>query len=972
MSLPEFSQVMFADTPRAERSVTALYEQMLAAGSRSTPADFTRMLAQHLLSAPDPDLALTGLLRFVEASLSRSGLFNDLMDHPVLLDMLMRVMGDSAFLTDILVREPGLFRWLTASGVLHQPLLESEIREELGRLADAFPRPERYLDAVRRLLRREVLRVGVQDLLGLADLRRITAQLSLIADVVIDAVLAASIVQLKQKHGAIPDDPFAVIGLGKLGGGELNYSSDVDLLFVFGTEGNTPGLAVSHHEFFVELAERVVRNLTQSTPEGHMYRVDMRLRPEAGAGALARSMQSYLLYYESRGELWERQMLLKARTVAGSHALGTKFLGMLEPFVYPRTFMEHPAESISRIKARIEANIGDAANVKLMPGGIRDIEFTVQALQLVHGGRNPGVRSGNTLSALAALAASSLLGEDEQRSLTEAYIFLRTVEHRLQTMHNRQIHALPSEDQALLMLARRTGLTTGKDLLSTIDTHRRNVRAVFDAVMHVDETRPDLDIGALLDGVLPEASTRLLLERHGFRDVRQALRDLRILSGGSGLMDAPDTEPRMRTGFKRTAGALLVEIGKTPVADLTIHALAMLAAAQPSMTAFHAQLSDPRYRRLLVDIAAQGPRCARALAADPSLLETITGDVGTLVSPAPLSLPAATTLAGLKRQRELLTCLRHLLGFSTFDEMTDALSDLGDFILSQIVNAHAGPPPMAVFAAGKFGSREAGLDADMDLLFIAGSSRSRDQASAERKATRILSALTTVGPEGRLYEVDLRLRPEGRSAPLVADAERYEEYLRKRSSLWERQMLTRLRFVCGDRRLGNRVLGMIQAYVYASPLPSGWVTMIVDMRRKMEPRPRTRGGEIIDLKRGPGGMADIEFLAQIWMLRGHAPVAGSRKTSAILSAATPGLLTPPEHDTCAFAYALYRRLELLLRVVQEERTSILPQDARLDVLARCCGETDGPTLTSHVLRTMREVRKVFLQVTDRVHAGDCQ
>ena len=970
MSLPEFSHVKFADTPRAERSVTALYEQLIAGGSRSTPADFLRMLAQYLPSAPDPDLALAGLLRFVEASLSRSGLFNDLMDHPVLLDMLMRVMGDSAFLTDVLVREPGLFRWLTASGVLHQPVLESELREELGRLASAFPRPERYLDAIRRLLRREVLRVGVQDLLGLADLPGITAQLSLIADAVIDAVLTTSIVQLKQKHGAIPDDPFAVIGLGKLGGGELNYSSDVDLLFVFGTDGNTPGLAPSHHEFFVEVAERVVRNLTQSTPEGHMYRVDMRLRPEAGAGALARSLQSYLLYYESRGELWERQMLLKARTVAGSHTLGTTFLNMLEPFVYPRSFMEHPAESISRIKGRIEANIGEEANVKLMPGGIRDIEFTVQALQLVHGGRNPGVRSGNTLAALAALAASSFLGKDEQRSLTEAYFFLRTVEHRLQTMHNRQVHSLPSDDQALAMLARRTGLASGTELLSTIEAHRRNVRAVFDAVMHVDGSPPALDIGELLDGVLPEASTRALLERHGFRDVRQALRDLKILSGGSGLMDAPDTDPRMRMGFKRMAGALMEEIGNTPVADLTLHALAMLASAQPSITAFHAQLSDPRYRKLLVDIAAQGPRCARALAADPSLLETITGDVGTLVSPAPLSLPTTTTLAGLKHQRELLACLRHLLGFSGFDEMTDALSDLGDFILSHIVDAHPGPPPMAVFAAGKFGSREAGLDADMDLLFLTGTPRSRDQASAERKATRILSALTTVGTEGRLYDVDLRLRPEGRSAPLVADAERYEEYLRKRASLWERQMLTRLRFVCGDRSLGNRINDMIRAYVYASPLPPAWVSTIVDMRRKMEPRPRTRGGEIIDIKRSPGGMADIEFLTQIWMLRGHAPVAGSRKTSALLDAATPGLLTPSEHETCSSAYALYRRLELLLRVVQEERTSILPQDDRLDVLARCCREKDGPALTSRVLRTMREVRKIFLQVSDRLQTGD--
>ncbi len=388
MSLPEFSHLEFADARRAERSLTSLHEQMIASGCGFSPADLTRALATHLEAAPDADLALSGLLRFAEATLSRAGLFNDLLQHPVLLDMLIRILGDSAFFTDILVRDPGLFRWMTASGVLTVPLKKDDIRAEVQRLSEVFPRAERRLDALRRLLRREVLRVGVQDVLNLADLRATTAQLSVLADVVIDAVLGASIGQMHQKYGIIPDEPFAVIGLGKLGGRELNYSSDVDLLFVYGADGTTQGLSCSHHEFFIELAERLVQNLTQSTLEGHMYRVDMRLRPEAGAGALARSLQSYMVYYESRGELWERQMLLKARTVAGSQELGGRFIAALDPFVYPRSFMEHPAESISRIKGRIEATIGDVANVKLMAGGIRDIEFTVQALQLINGGRN--------------------------------------------------------------------------------------------------------------------------------------------------------------------------------------------------------------------------------------------------------------------------------------------------------------------------------------------------------------------------------------------------------------------------------------------------------------------------------------------------------------------------------------------------------------------------------------------------------
>ncbi len=970
MSLPEFSHLEFADARRAERSLTALHEQMLASGSGFSPGDLTKALATHLTVAPDPDLALSGLLRFTEATLSRAGLFNDLLQHPVLLDMLVRILGDSAFFTDILVRDPGLFRWLTASGVLSLPLKKDDLRAEVQRLSDVFPRAERRLDALRRLLRREVLRVGVQDVLNLADLRATTAQLSVLADVVIDAVLGASIGQMHQKYGIVPDEPFAVIGLGKLGGRELNYSSDVDLLFVYGADGTTQGLPCSHHEFFIELAERLVQNLTQSTVEGHMYRVDMRLRPEAGAGALARSLQSYMMYYESRGELWERQMLLKARTVAGSQELGSRFLGALEPFVYPRTFMEHPTESISRIKGRIEATIGDAANIKLMAGGIRDIEFTVQALQLVNGGRNRMIRTENTLEALEALREASLLGEVEARSLNEAYVFLRTVEHRLQTMHNTQVHTLPSEERTLRNLARRVGLPHGKALRHVVDQHRKNVRLVFEGVMRVEKSVSGGDVSALLDGLLPEDSARQLLERYGFRDVRQAIRDLRVLSGGSGLMDTEGTESRTRSSFRKMAGGILDDIAKTPDPDLTLHAMAILAGAQSSTTALHVQLGDPRFRKLIIDISAYGSRCVRSLSADPSLLDAIAGDVTTVSAATPLSLPPAASLAQLKHQRELMSCLRHLLGFSQFEEMTSELCDLADFILSTVAGTSSSSSPLAVFAAGKFGTREATLDADLDLLFVADAPRSRELAAAERRVARIVAALSTVGPEGRLYETDLRLRPEGRNAPLVVDVARYKEYLEKRASLWERQMLTRLRFVCGERKLGERVLRMISGYVFTSPLPPDWVRSITGMRRKMETRSRTRGGEIVDIKLGPGGMADIEFVVQMWMLHGRTPPVGSRAVTVLLQAASPGFLPATEVELGTRAYAMYRRLELLLRVTLEERTSILPAGARLDTLARRYGMKSGADLTVLVTRTMREVREMFLRVADRFTTGD--
>jgi glutamate-ammonia-ligase adenylyltransferase len=301
--------------------------------------------------------------------------------------------------------------------------------------------------------------------------------------------------------------------------------------------------------------------------------------------------------------------------------------------------------------------------------------------------------------------------------------------------------------------------------------------------------------------------------------------------------------------------------------------------------------------------------------------------------------------------------------------MTAELSTLADFIVSAVSEGSTSGPPLAVFAAGKFGTREATLDADLDLLFVTHAPRGRELAAAERRAAGIVASLSTIGPEGRLYETDLRLRPEGRNAPLVVDSARYDEYLARRASLWERQMLTRIRFVCGDRQLGERVLQMLFRHVFTSPLPAGWVADIIGMRRKMETRSRTRGSAIVDIKLGPGGMADIEFLVQMWMMQRRSPPPGRRTVRALLAGASGEFLEAAEAELCREAYAAYRRLELLLRVTLEERSSILPTGARLDTLARRYGVKSGTELAATVTGTMREVRRVLMSAADRHAKG---
>jgi len=972
MPAHDFPPDLFADPRSGERHLRAVHEHFLSSGSRFSLEDFSRVFTTALRASPDPDMALANFLRYLEVTVSPASLLSDLLQYPLLLDVLMTVFGNSRYFSDILVRDPSLFRWLTASAVLHEPVTSRPLAEEIERILGTFVTPERRLDAVRRMFRRELLRIGVQDTLGLADLRSVTGQLSLLADTVIAAAVRVALDQVSEKFHALPRTGFAVIGLGKLGGNELNYSSDVDLLFVYDEEGACPDGGPSFHEFFNALGERIVQHLTHSSKQGHLFRVDMRLRPESGAGPLARSLESYLLYYEARGELWERQMLLKARPVAGDLVLGRQFIASLEPFVYPRSFLEHPAESVARIKARIETSLGDAANVKLMAGGIRDIEFIVQTLQLLNAGKNPSLRSGNTLRGLELLADGGMLVPQEAKELEQAYVFYRTLEHRLQTMHNTQTHTLPKDTRTLGLLARRLGLPSAAVFGEETAKHLRKVRAVFSRVFTVPPNSSAADLEAVIDGVSPEEATQRLLKDYGFSDVRQALKSLRMLALGSTLTGARETDARERSAFRSVALPLFDELSATPDPDLTLHSLTLIAGGQKMPGAFFAELRDQRFRKFILQICSLSPRFSRALAVHPELLEVLAGDIGALEQMTLGGLPAAGDALAFKMQQELRTSIRHLLGFSTFDEMTAELAAIADFIVAGIFDGilpgGARRPRLALFAAGKYGSREATLDADLDLFFVGDVRADAQRAALEARAAEIVRTLSMVSAKGRLYEVDVRLRPEGRNAPLVTDRSAYGKYLRERASLWERQMLTRLRFVCGDPAIGRAVLEEAGRFIRETPLPPDWSTSIVAMRRKMESRTRTRGEAIVDLKLGPGGMADIEFLAQMCVLKPGCIVPSHTKSTAlgVLAAAGPAVLTPEELTRLEEAYRMYRRLEWLLRVTLDERGAFLPVGKNLETLARCYGRTGGRDLADLVGRTMREVRAVFLRGAARL------
>jgi glutamate-ammonia-ligase adenylyltransferase len=666
-------------------------------------------------------------------------------------------------------------------------------------------------------------------------------------------------------------------------------------------------------------------------------------------------------------------MLIKARPVAGDERLGMEFLHLLEPFVYPRTFFSHPTEAVARIKARIEAEAASGENIKLRAGGIRDIEFVIQTLQLLNGGKNRNIREANSMQALRRLESEQLLSAGETATLAGAYAFFRTVEHRLQMLLNTQTHSIPQDGRTRTSLARRLGLSSAEDLDEVNKNHLKAVRRIFDAVLSVRAEPVDTSIASIVDGCVGKEGIDRILGGIGFRDVRKASRNLSLLVSGSSLTGTRVLDTRVRDAFRGVAGVLFADIAQTPSPDLTLNNLTVLSEAQKLPEQLYSQLADGKFRKFVLRICSISPRLAKGLAGDPLLLECLSGNIASLAAGPQMILPPSPDLVLFKHQQELRAGIRHLLGFTSFEEFTRELTLVADWILATVFTGGTQRYrfkdfPLAIFALGKYGTREINLDADLDLFFVSRKHARISQSSIERTAGAIMKRLSEVSDHGKLYDVDARLRPEGKNSPLVVDRTGYRKYLAERASLWERQSLTRVRFICGNPGVGQEVLNDVNAFVYETPLPQDWTGTIVAMRRKMETRSRTHARDFIDIKLGAGGMADIEFLAQMLQLKFGRIMTELRgkETRTVLLNSVPFGLEKADAETLSDAYGFLRQLEKLMRFVLEEKGSILPGGGELDTIARCSDQSSGDRLKARVISTMKDVRARFLRVARRM------
>jgi len=1027
LELPSGLAATFRDIDRARANWVAI-------AGKLDPALWNGMrpvLLRALGRCPDPDMALNALDRLVEPGHeSRLHQIAGLMDQrgrP--LESLVILLGTSAWQGDLLARHPAfLGRFRPPVGPRRSPSreeLESELRLELERHSGSRPQDDAArLGAFRRFRLSHLLRVGINDVLRERPLEEITRDLSRVADASIQLAWEQAWRAISTRFGApIGPDGARVRGcclaFGKLGGEELNYSSDIDLMFLFDREGLTEGgrMRLTAGEFFARLAAEVVRLLSAPSDAGAGYRVDLRLRPDGSRGPVARDLMATMAYYDSMGRTWERQALIKVRPVAGDSGLGREFLKAIEPFVYRKYLSFAEINEIKALKRRIENRAkstgGEDLDVKTGRGGIRDIEYTVQFLQLANGGDLPALRLRGTLPALLGLERAGCLTDQEFRLLEQSYRFLRKIEHRLQMLFDLQVHRLPEAGDGLERLARRMGFVPLEDgttpaaaFLAQYRACTGPTRAILDHLLHMsfaDEGQAEPETDLVLDPDTDPSEAERVLRGHGFADTARALANLALLA----REPVPFLSARRCRHFLASiAPQLLKALSTTPDPDMALANLERVTASLGARGELYELFRlHPPSLRLMVDLCAWSQFLSEILVTNPGmadeLLDALVLDQppsrATLDSEISILLKGAedqdTILRSFQDKEFLRVGVRDILGKDDSRATSLALTEIAESILvtladraTALLEARSGTPVLlegpragqpcrwAIVAMGRLGAREMSYHSDLDLVILyegpgryawEGGSTFGPSADCHQHFTELAQRIIQLASKpagavgGRLYAIDMRLRPTGRSGALVVSLPEFARYHGEGggAQLWERIALTRARVVHGEPLFVEEVRSVL-AQVARAPWPPEGVREAVAMRHRLEASRTDR-----DLKRGPGGLADIEFIASVLQCQNATALGGCIEPNtmeALNHLERAGLISVVQAAQLREAHAFMDRCLMRMRVTHNRALDELPADPiEVEKLRRRLGPDAPADLVGHLANLRERTRTLF-------------
>ena len=822
-----------------------------------------------------------------------------------------------------------------------------------------------------------------RDLDGRASLAEVVAGMSLFAEFAVSTHLEALSQELETLHGVPTGEEsgeaqqLIILGMGKLGGGELNVSSDIDLIFIYPEDGETssdvPSIkTLSNHEFFTRLGKRLIAAISEITEDGFTFRVDMALRPNGLSGPLAASFNMLEQYLVVQGREWERYAWIKARAITGSSEDIIALEAIVTPFIYRRYLDYGAIDSIRTMHGQIRAEVVRQEtrhpernyNVKLGRGGIREIEFLAQVFQLIRGGRDATLRQRPTLAVLQTLATKRLLEPRIVRSLVNAYHFLRNLEHRLQYLDDAQTHLLPQADTDRLLVAQMMGLSDVQSLMALLEAHRSFVATQFDEIFSDKQSSPSTEeSGDKSEPTNPNVSSALSFsELDGQESIVAALTELNFdqpaIAANRLLMTLHSSRMQLLPEASRKKLLALIDVSVPLIATSTDNRATTLGRildffqAIARRAAYLALLTEfPQALERVIRMMSASDWAATYLTRHPLLLDELLDDHTLMATPdwPAFAADCETQLAAVaddtERQLDVLRELHHaqqlrllaqdLEGAVTVEQLADNLSQLADIMIAQTLQAiwnslptrHLPKPKFAVIAYGKLGGKELGYASDLDLVFLYDDEDQESPALYARLAQRFITWMTSHTAAGVLFDVDIALRPDGANGMLVASVAYFEKYQRQSAWLWEHQALTRARFCAGDSEIGERFEEIRVNVLRRVREPKQLHKDVLAMRKKLHDAYPSRKGRV-DLKNDRGGMIDIEFMVQYLVLQYAAQypqLTDDIGNIGLLNlCADLGLIDSTSAVTVANAYRRFRKLQHQLRLQGDDAIGIDP------------------------------------------------
>lgn len=963
----------------------------------------------------DPDRLLPPLVRFLDGC-RQVGI--DL--ESLALNELAPVLTHSPVLARTLLRQPELAISLVRDKYLERPKKRTMwMVEAQARLANVGD-PDVFDKELRRFRNKEMLRIAARELRG-EDVRETALELSFLAEICLEVTVQFWRRQLTLSLGAprlaaFPDREcrFVVMGMGKLGGRELNYSSDIDLIYFYEADDEAEPMdsdrsdTVDLHRWFSRLSELVSKSISRVTEDGFCFRVDLGLRPEGKFGPICNSVAAAETYYESWGHPWERVAWVRARPVAGDLDLGVELIGSLSPFIWRKTLDNKAIDDIRRIKTQIndrarrrhaEGTIPKAWDVKLGEGGIREIEFFANAFQLIYGGKMPVLREPSTVKALEKLVYAGLVPAKTGEVLRDAYLLFRRVEHRIQIAEERQTHSLPTTPAAIDALARSLGVTgtendTAAGLTRMLDTPRRAVATTFEQLLIVengpDNARQDVDsdnnylVSVVLSTEHDDRQRTDAMVALGYGEPLDDRSNYEPLEVIKSLQRRPTTpfHPRHASRFEPLCRDWVREAGLCPQPVVALRHLRNFVWNLRENTAIYdiLQRVEPA-RRLLLTLFASSAFLARAVARRPYLVDSLVfqgrGQRTKTKTVLETELAAVLMLSDdlesklnlcrrVQTEEMVRIALLDLAGDLSITEVGEQLSDLADVLVAAVLECATAElrnrgrlvgAPLAVFALGRWGTREMGFASDLDVLFLY-SDTAEDDGSVERQqimarlAQTFITHMTCMLAEGTLYSVDTRLRPDGGHGALVSSVPAFLRYHRdsNRSDWWEKQALLKARFVAGDKTCITSLESTVTSVVFQAVPPADLAVQMHRLRRRLLDEVAHENAKVYNLKFGRGGLVEIEFIVQLYQLQlgySHPELRHGTMLQLLWWLGSKSCLAPMDCQVLTDAWRFYRRLENRIRL-QRDRSAdeFFISTPEVDQLARQMGYGQVPGRTA--------------------------